>query len=340
MLFSFSFLYLSQPTIARWSIIDAIETHGNALARFTPRQEGSPPPENGYVHAFFAAETKRSRFLPESQLLSLSITRETKLSRSLEIKHELDVFRSCIARIKTRAIIRAARKHDEFSYDDCRQGNRRASRNTRNENPRMTEHSRFSGRLSILLARGREEMRQTFHRYVHSNFFCRPSPSSILRCFLLRNNSFRVISRWMMHDDRATSPNLVFTRDSIGQRSIRRIRGTFKVGSAMQRAINRPDVSSPRLRAHLREWLSSSCGKSPSRTGHCCSNLDWILDLWYSGRNKTRWMKKGRECIRAEAIDFTFYFYVNGLRVGATLFVPGGARVCTAIGAAVDAMQH
>jgi len=51
-------------------------------------------------------------------------------------------------------------------------------------------------------------------------------------------------------------------------------------------------------------------------------------------------MNKKRECIRAEAIDFTFYFYVNGLRIGATLFVLGSARVCTAIGAAVDAMQH
>lgn len=41
-----------------------------------------------------------------------------------------------------------------------------------------------------------------------------------------------------------------------------------------------------------------------------------------------------------ERDDFTFDFYVNGLRVGATLLVLRGARVCAAIGAAVDPMQH
>lgn len=41
-----------------------------------------------------------------------------------------------------------------------------------------------------------------------------------------------------------------------------------------------------------------------------------------------------------ERDDFTFDFYVNGLRIGATLLVLCGARVCTAIGAAVDPMEH
>jgi len=41
-----------------------------------------------------------------------------------------------------------------------------------------------------------------------------------------------------------------------------------------------------------------------------------------------------------EQDDFTFDFYVNSLRVGATLLVLRGARVCAAIGAAVDPMQH
>lgn len=53
-----------------------------------------------------------------------------------------------------------------------------------------------------------------------------------------------------------------------------------------------------------------------------------------------RAVTEGERDKRAGARDFTFDFYVNGLRVGATLFVLRGARVCTAIGAAVDAMQH
>lgn len=41
-----------------------------------------------------------------------------------------------------------------------------------------------------------------------------------------------------------------------------------------------------------------------------------------------------------EQDDFTFDFYVNSLRIGTTLFVLRGARVCAAIGAAIDSMQH
>lgn len=41
-----------------------------------------------------------------------------------------------------------------------------------------------------------------------------------------------------------------------------------------------------------------------------------------------------------ERDDFTFDFYVDGLRIGATLLVLRGARVCAAICRAVDSMQH